>query len=738
MKILSTTLKNCYGIDDLSYDFEFTDKVKTFAIYAPNARMKTSFAKTFYDKASGGETNDNVSHKQPEITILKKELKDEAGVDLPREEICVYREPDPGEFEFSRDKVSFLLLNEGLRDRRNKVFKELNAKLEALFNALKVICGKDTIEEFQKDIVETFYPGSNEVLSALSKIKSEVMDESEAKFSKIPYKEIFDGNRYKLIIDVKQDIKAYVERYKELMEKSAIFRDGFTDYKASDVAKLLDKNKFFKPGAGHTINLKDKEGVQLYEIDSRKKLDEKIEEEKDKIFKDPELRKKFDAVNKGLGTTIYSDKLREFLGTHTELLPELENIDEFKRKLWISYFKSQKETIKDLTDLYEAEETQNEIKSIEKEAKDDRPLWDRVLDIFDRRFRPPYEPKVGKRTDAILGIEEPIIEFQWKKTNEPIEQRALLENVLSSGEKRAFYILNLIFEFNARRGNDLDNIFIIDDVVDSYDYYNKFAAIEYLKDMAEEENFYLMLLTHNFDFFRSIKHILDDEGEFLIANRTKSGLSLDPIGDDLDRLFTKDWAKNISSDDKAMVACIPLARNLVEYTKSDDRKSDKNKCYDFFTSLVHYKSNTNAITVDNLLKKYDEIFETTIEREPEDTRFVADVIFELANNMGSNGELNLQDKLVLAMATRLVADRFMRKKWPTKKESDLDKMSTDALVKKYKKSFSGDIATCNLLEEVLIVAQGNLHLNSFMYEPLVDVSSVDLVDLYKEVSGLNP
>ena len=65
-------------------------------------------------------------------------------------------------------------------------------------------------------------------------------------------------------------------------------------------------------------------------------------------------------------------------------------------------------------------------------------------------------------------------------------------------------------------------------------------------------------------------------------------------------------------------------------------------------------------------------------------------------------------------------------------------MSTDALVKKYKKSFSGDIATCNLLEEVLIVAQGNLHLNSFMYEPLVDVSSVDLVDLYKEVSGLNP
>lgn len=57
----------------------------------------------------------------------------------------------------------------------------------------------------------------------------------------------------------------------------------------------------------------------------------------------------------------------------------------------------------------------------------------------------------------------------------------MLLNVLSQGEKRALYILNIIFEIEARKELDQKTILIIDDIADSFDYKNKYAIIEYLK-----------------------------------------------------------------------------------------------------------------------------------------------------------------------------------------------------------------------------------------------------------------
>jgi hypothetical protein len=141
---------------------------------------------------------------------------------------------------------------------------------------------------------------------------------------------------------------------------------------------------------------------------------------------------------------------------------------------------------------------------------------------------------------------------------------------------------------------------------------------------------------------------------------------------------------------------------------------------------------TNKITVDELLQKYNKIFENEIIREPKDDKKVVDVVAALAKKLNpKNGEeLGLRDKLILAIAIRLQADKFMRSKWP---EEELDDFSTDALVRKYKSDFRSDTKKTKLLEKVLIISQGNLHLNSFMYEPLVDVSGVVLKELYDKV-----
>jgi len=44
---------------------------------------------------------------------------------------------------------------------------------------------------------------------------------------------------------------------------------------------------------------------------------------------------------------------------------------------------------------------------------------------------------------------------------------------------------------------------VIDDLADPFDYKNKYAIIQYLKEMADHTNFELVLLPHNFDFSNS-------------------------------------------------------------------------------------------------------------------------------------------------------------------------------------------------------------------------------------------
>ncbi len=79
-----------------------------------------------------------------------------------------------------------------------------------------------------------------------------------------------------------------------------------------------------------------------------------------------------------------------------------------------------------------------------------------------------------------------------------------LLKILSTGEQRALYILNTIFEVEARKKEGVETLFIIDDIADSFDYKNKYAIVEYLKYMSEISNFYMIILTHNFDFFRTV------------------------------------------------------------------------------------------------------------------------------------------------------------------------------------------------------------------------------------------
>ena len=85
-----------------------------------------------------------------------------------------------------------------------------------------------------------------------------------------------------------------------------------------------------------------------------------------------------------------------------------------------------------------------------------------------------------------------------------IEKTELL-TVLSTGERKALYILNVIFEIERRKKDCQKTLVVIDDLADSFDYQNKYAIIQYLKDISEDGFFNQIIMTHNFDFLERWK-----------------------------------------------------------------------------------------------------------------------------------------------------------------------------------------------------------------------------------------
>ena len=122
-------------------------------------------------------------------------------------------------------------------------------------------------------------------------------------------------------------------------------------------------------------------------------------------------------------------------------------------------------------------------------------------------FFVPFELTVINFVPVVLNEDKiPKLGFTFKQGDETkdVEKDALIE-VLSTGERRAFYILNIIFEIEVRKKAGQQTLLVVDDVADSFDYKNKYAIIQYLKEITENDNFRQIILTHNLDFFRTIQ-----------------------------------------------------------------------------------------------------------------------------------------------------------------------------------------------------------------------------------------
>lgn len=276
-----------------------------------------------------------------------------------------------------------------------------------------------------------------------------------------------------------------------------------------------------------------------------------------------------------------------------------------------------------------------------------------------------------------------------------------------------------------------ETVFVVDDIADSFDYQNKYAIIQYLQDIAEEPYFKQIILTHNFDFFRTISSRFVRYSHCLMASKSSTGIALEQAAG-IKNVFVNDWKPSFFTDPKKRIASIPFIRNIIEYTKGDDDPG-----FIRLSCLLHWKPDSVVITQTELDSIYNTVFGTT-GASADGSSLVIDVIRREASECLSAGDgFNFENKIVLSIAIRLAAEQFMANRINDAKfVSAINSNQTPTLLKQFKDMFSSEIGNIKTIERVILMTPENIHLNSFMYEPIVDMSAEHLKKLYQEVLAL--
>lgn len=726
MDQVKLNLRNCYGIRELAHIFDFTNQ-RAYAIYAPNGSMKSSFAQTFQDVAQGKPSIDRIFPSR----ATTRTIKDENEADLTPASVLVL--PPYDEFFGHSEKTSTLLLNNTLRREYERLHADINKSKAAFLKAMKRQSGSKK-KNLDQEIALTFTKSDDDesFYLALERVCTEVKDQTDAPFADTRYDLVFDD---KIVEALKTPVLAtaiqdYILRYNELLDASIYFKRGVFEYfNAGQIAKNLASNGFFD--AKHSLTL---HADTATEITTQSELESVISNELAHITKDTKLRDSFGQIKKQLEKNAKLREFQQYLCNNELLLPHLANLDLFKEKIWKSYFKANESLYEDL--LQQRRDIKTRLKTIGETARSESTHWEAAIELFNERFIVPFTLEAKNKAAVVFG-HDPVLDlgytFQDGDESAQVERTELMKS-LSQGEKKALYILNIIFEIEVRRHAKEQTLFVVDDIADSFDYKNKYAIIQYLQDVSENPFFRQILLTHNFDFFRTVHSRFIGYQGCLMATKSDAKIELTQAFG-IRNPFLKDWKAAFYTDRKKRVASISFMRNLIEHLHGPQHQ-------DFvqLTALLHWQpGSSDKVTQGGLDKIYGNLFGSsgsiTFKEEGE---LVMDMIRNESDDCLNSAEgVNFEHKIVLSIGIRLVAEQFMVKKIADQTFlKEISSNQTPKLIKEFSRRFPREDATIRVLRRVALMTPENIHLNAFMYEPILDMSDDALRTLYADVCQL--
>ena len=498
MEKLEINLENCYGIKKLNETIDFTKRnsdgknINACLIYAPNGTMKTSLANTFKDIENDKESKDRINFEKTPIRDIKIDNRN-----AEKDDILVIESYVEG---YDSDKKSKLLVCDRLKKEYDNIFNEINNLKNNLFEALEKVSGIHNINTIESEIVNVFKKNQNTSIFQIFEMIEKNIQENDI-FNEVKYEEIINSDAEKIIEkpEILGALDSYLKEYNNILEKSSLYKPGVYDNtKANITLKALKDNNFFK--ANHKVLLETNE--KLNEEDFEKK----IKDVENEILNNETMKKKFNEIEKVLSKTKGSRSFKDLIYKNKKIIPLLVNYNELKKQLWLNYLSKTINEYKLLLDIYKNKKSK--IVEIIAEANNQHTIWQEVTNLFNNRFKVPFEVSVSNKQEVILKEDAVYLEFNYKDGNKKID-RNVLEECLSFGEKKALYILNILYELKARSLEGKECLIIFDDVADSFDYKNKYAIIEYINDIMDNRYFKSIILTHNFDFYRSLSSRLE-------------------------------------------------------------------------------------------------------------------------------------------------------------------------------------------------------------------------------------
>ena len=710
MKKLNINLNYCHGISKLEYTFDFSDK--DYLIYAPNGTMKTSLYKTFEDYIKGIEPEDKFYHDRKsmrEISIDNHEI-------LETNKILLVGNR---EYDLSADNVSSLLVNSELKKKYDSIMSNLTKKLKEIEKKLK---------EFSGEKLDSLFQDLN--ISKIQDIPKTLFDKNNTidKFNSIKYKEIFNKDYIENYSD-KQLIN-YVEDYLDvcnsIIKSNCIFvKDIFELHNLQNVVKSLDSNNYFE--ANHELNLIVDRQNKKYESFNRDLIDKLIKDTEEKMNKSEIITK----INNKLTSKIKSIELRKFISQNNWIIPYLNNISNLKKLYW-NYIISYNDDLSNLISIYikEYESNKTEIKGIIKlaESEENKKQWNEAIGIFNSKFIDmPFSLNIDNVRDIILQQKTCSISYKYhdnKNDDADVELHVLKEN-LSNGELRAFNILNLIFEIQARTKNNQETLIVIDDIADSFDYKNKYAIVEFLKEINDNKLFHIIILSHNYDFYRITANQLNVTTLSVIKNDKINLVDFHYYKRNIFEYFKENIEKPVF-----YISSIPFMRNIIELTKGEEDDD-----YKKLTSCLHYKDDTDNIyveTVNTIIKKLLGK-DITIENKK-----YFNLLFETSDSIKESTKIELENKICLSIAIRVKYEKYLTKK--LKKHGikvDFSSNQMGKIIKTCKEKRILDNKEKELADKVSIMTSDNIHLNAFMFEPIIDMGDAELLNLYGEIKKIS-
>lgn len=709
MQQFNISLKYCHGISKLDYCFDFSSG-KDYVIYAQNGSMKTSLYNTIYEFKNLLPTQDVFFPKRE----TKRKIVDENGNDIPAKSIVCVGNND---FDLPTDNISSLLVNEKLKKRYDQIATSYDKYMKQINRVFKSISG----ESIDTLLLDLRIDNINLIPADMFK-KENILEQFEG----LKYKKFFNddylGNlKSESVISAVNDYIAFCNK---IVDEYPIFiKDIFELHNLKSINKSAESNNYFV--AGHQLLLYDKKSNE-YEKYDKEKLEDLIKNIDLKIEQDENINK----INQILTSKIKTQELNVFLSQNQWIIPFLNDIDNLKRMYW-NYVLSSSSDLIQLIDDYKKliNSNEKELKDILKESvsEENKSAWNEAIEVFNRKFiNMPFELELKNLSDVVLNINACALNYVFHDNNDSNNnvQADILKSNLSNGERKAFNILNFIFEIQYRVKNGIETFVIIDDIADSFDYKNKYAIVELLHELNNNALFHLIIMTHNFDFYRICANQLSINTNSVIKD---NGINIIPFS--YKRNIFSTFKDNI---DKGIyfISSVPFVRNIVELTKGN-LDSD----YILLTSTLHYKKDTSSILLSDINSIYTRIInkKSTIK----DNKYL-DELFSSANNISANKvSISLENKICLSIAIRIKFEIFLFNKiglW-----SIVDEFTNNQTYKMIEYCISKGLLSKQemiIADKVRIMTSENAHVNAFMYEPIIDMSDDELITLYSEVKAL--